>query len=543
MFEDYYGTPDLGLLQSLLAGEQGLPTAQPVEAVPVDAGQRLPTAQPVQAVPADITPAIDPTLAAYFKKIGIDPATAAMLSPDDMKRMAYSAREDAYNTALQADLQRTGKLQSIGTTYAEANPQDYYNTFGTVPLQSLGKSRFGIDEKTWGQDTKNGAEGIKYLTPDANATYTLYSPRSGQTLGTGVGAEGLLSLTQMAQNQTATKDRKADWQLIKTPSEGGAPEIIASNLYNTNLSTLGKIVAGALPIATAFIPGLNVLGSIAAGAGAGGLSAAMKEQNILKGALLGGATAGLVNAPILPGGSSIAQSLRGSLQGAGAGTMPSIEAALADVGSQLAGTSVFGLPAAAGAATAAAGAGALAPAFGDIVVKGSLGGGLNVATLAPTLAGGTLGAALAAAQPGPVNYGDQVYDQPTQDIVVEGAKPIPPVTPVPSLTIDQIMTLPAATTLAPNTSTITEPSTTQPEAKTGSLLNDIMKYYSLGSGVLDALGVGQGGGGSTAATTPYTSTLGVLPSFGRGAFTPYQGDYEQYGFGPEFNFFGGAKNG
>lgn len=219
--------------------------------------------------------------------------------------------------------------------------------------------------------------------------------------------------------------------------------------------------------------------------------------------------------------------------GTGAAAMPSVGAALADVGAQLAGTSVFGLPA---AATTAGTLAAAAPAFGGITVVGAPAAG--VGALAPAALGaGTLGAALASAQPGPVNYGDQVYDQPTDEIVVEGSKPITPPAAPPPLTIDQIMTLPAATTLAPNTSNITEPSTTKPGES--NMLNDIMKYYSIGSGVLDALGVGQGGGNTTA--TPYTSTLGVLPTLGRGAFTPYQGDYEQYGFGPEFNFFGGAQ--
>jgi hypothetical protein len=98
------------------------------------------------------------------------------------------------------------------------------------------------------------------------------------------------------------------------------------------------------------------------------------------------------------------------------------------------------------------------------------------------------------------------------------------------------MTLPAATTLAPNLSNITEPSTVQPEAQKDTLLRDIMRYYSLGSGILDALGVGQGGG-TTPATT-YTPTLGAVPTFSRGQFQPFTGDYETYAMGPEFSFFG-----
>jgi hypothetical protein len=81
---------------------------------------------------------------------------------------------------------------------------------------------------------------------------------------------------------------------------------------------------------------------------------------------------------------------------------------------------------------------------------------------------------------------------------------------------------------------------TQPQpAEKNSLLDDIIKYYSLGSAGLELLGgaLGAGGGGTAA---PHTSRLGAMPTFTRGAFTPFAGDYETYGFGPEFNFFGGA---
>ncbi|MGA1073341.1 MAG: hypothetical protein ACO3S3_11830, partial [Pseudohongiellaceae bacterium] len=76
-----------------------------------------------------------------------------------------------------------------------------------------------------------------------------------------------------------------------------------------------------------------------------------------------------------------------------------------------------------------------------------------------------------------------------------------------------------------------------------SLLDEIIKYYSLGSIGLDALGgalgLGGGGGGGGQAAAPYVSQLGPMPTFTRGGFQPYTGDYETYGFGPEFNFFGG----
>lgn len=345
-------------------GEQGLPTEQPLIA---------------QAV-ADEAYGLDPMLTAYFKKIGVDAAMAATFSPDFMKQMAYAARQDAYETARQAELQRTGNLQRLGASYAEANPQDYYNTFGTIPLLSLGKSRFGIDPKTGTWDTAQGAEGFKSLTPDETATYTLYSPRSGQTLGTGSGAQGLLSLAQMASRQTVDKDRKADWQLIKTPAGGGTPEVIASNLYNSDLTTLGKIVAAGLPIATAFIPGLNLATAIATGAGAGGLSAAMQDQNILKGALLGGATAGIMKAPILNGGKTLEGVIGGALN-----KVPVVGDTLRGIGNAL------DLPAAAQRAAAQ-------KASTDIVVNaatkavpkvlsGGIGSLANLANTAPTTQG------------------------------------------------------------------------------------------------------------------------------------------------------------
>jgi hypothetical protein len=79
-----------------------------------------------------------------------------------------------------------------------------------------------------------------------------------------------------------------------------------------------------------------------------------------------------------------------------------------------------------------------------------------------------------------------------------------------------------------------------PEAKKNSLLDEIIKYYTLGAGALDLLGGALGGRGGSGAGTPYNSQLGPMPTFGRSAFTPFTGDYETYGFGPEWNFFGGT---
>lgn len=498
--------------------------------------QGLPTEQPVQAVPA--TDAIDPMLVAYYKKLGLDPATISTLDPATMKQMAYNARQDAYDAAQRAEMQRTGSLQKVGSTYAETHPEDYYNTFGTIPINSLGKSRYGIDEKTWGTDTAQGAEGIKYLTPDANATYTLYSPRSGQTLGTGTGAEGLLSLAQLANQQTLNKDRKADWQLMQVPAAGGTPEMLGSNLYNTNLSGFGKIIATALPIATSFIPGLNALGAIAAGAGAGGLSAAMKEQNILKGALLGGATAGALRIPV-GGGQTV-----GGAIGNAIGKVPVLGDAARAIGDVIPGATGQSFVDATGSIVVPA-TKAIAPAVVNALAQSGVQGALNTVGPAPR-------------RP---DYGDKVEpDQPAEDaIVVTGAKTPPP--PIGGLLASTIAGS-APSLNAPTTPT----TTTQPPAEKKTTLSDIADYMNLAGLGIGALGSLFGGNNASQANRPYagagTGNIGSvfnaqlpganLPGLSGvgGARTAadlgQQGlnspqDYYRYGYGPEQSFFSNVK--
>ena len=492
MFEDYYGQPNDSLLQYLLAasGGQGLPAEQPVMAEPAPAEQSLPTEQPVAAEPVPSWET-DPALS------GIDWAKAA---------------EALANSNL--NLNNFSVLTDPGPAY---DPNMVYR-FDTG-------SKIGVPKEGGGWEYQNAAPvvfqpGQQYVLTD----------RSGKNV------IARASTPEEMQKLVDLSTSKGDWSLYRADANGNITPGTQLFSKNENLN-LGSVLLPMAAIAGAGF-GLSALGL---GAGAAG---------------------------------------------AGASAMPSVGAALADVGAQLAGTTFLTAPAAAAAAPALA---AAAPALGGgITVIGSTAPG--IAALAPAAAAtaGTLGAALAAAQPGPVNYGDQVYNEAPQpydgaEIVAEAPRITPPTTPPPlsigdiatlaplvppitsipnidvpmqelpaeppapepeivveapkqpPLTIDDIMTLPAATTLAPNTSTITEPSTLQPEAPRDNLLRDIMRYYSLGSGLLDALGVGQGG--STTPTTTYTPTLGAVPTFGRGAFQPFTGDYETYAMGPEWSFF------
>lgn len=332
-----------------------------------------------------------------------------------------------------------------------------------------------------------------------NAAPVVFQPGQQYVLTDGSGKNVIARASTPAEMQKLVdlSSSNKDWNLYRADEQGNYTP--GTQLFNrSNAGSFGSMILPMLGIAGAGF-GLSALGLGAGAAGAGA-----------------------------------------------AGAMPSVGSVLADVGSQLAGTSVFGLPAAATAGSTLAAAAAPAAASGllgevaPIVVTGAK-TGIDLGTLATVL-----GAPTAA---GLANLANSVssFQPPVQSTTPPPA--VPPTTPVeeivveaakkPPLDIFDIMTLPASTTLAPNTSNITEPSTLQPEAKSSNLLNDILKYYTLGSGVLDMLGVGQGGGSGATTATPYTSTLGTVPTFGRGPFTPFQGDYETYGQGPEWNFFGG----
>jgi len=124
---------------------------------------------------------------------------------------------------------------------------------------------------------------------------------TNQVVFEGTGYDAARKATELGQGLSDTLGRKANYS-IQTADPTGNYSTVAYE--KANKSTLGEIanVAGTvLPLAMMAVPGLNVaagkllgsqlLGSIALGAGTGGLSAGLKGDNILKGAALGGITA------------------------------------------------------------------------------------------------------------------------------------------------------------------------------------------------------------------------------------------------------------
>lgn len=530
------------------SGYQSLPTGETVSMEPAVGGLSTAELAPLtapSAAPTDERSALLASLPPEYLK-GVD---AAALDLPTLRNLARSATALSYE-------QNAAKN---GGLYALDNPADYYRAYGTIPISFTGTSGY--------YDKGVSGPSIDYLTPDANASYTLYSPRSGKVVATGSGAEGLVNLAQQANALNADLGRKADWQLIKTPAGGGAPEVIGSNLFNSDLTTLGKIVATGLPIAASFIPGLNVLGStlgamVNAGA-AGALGAAMKDQNILKAGLINAATAGLMNAPVLPGGGSLAQSVGKVINKVP--VLGDVTQALGKIGSGAASKAVgdeIVVNAARNAAPALASAGAQAvtqgalntltqgpaprrPDYGDkvepdtaaddpLVVRGIRYGDITAANAARAAAAGA-----SSLTQGPTDN----IARPEDEIVVTRRND-------PAVTGNLVASTIANS--APSLNAPTTPTATTPtDAKKPDTLDKIIGGLKIAGIVAPLLGGGGGGSGGSSATMPrglgsanplYSAKLptpGVNGAFqvgGMGANsgalpTPAGGDYTRFGMG------------
>jgi hypothetical protein len=124
----------------------------------------------------------------------------------------------------------------------------------------------------------------------ADQPVRLVDHRTNQVVFEGSGFDAARKATELGQGLTDQFGRKANYS-IQTADPSGNFSTVAYE--KKNKSTLGQIanVAGtALPMAAMFIPGLQGLAAVAAGAGLGGAGAALRGDNILKGIAMGGLT-------------------------------------------------------------------------------------------------------------------------------------------------------------------------------------------------------------------------------------------------------------
>lgn len=531
-----------------------LPSAPTIMAAPAPAPVAAPP-PPIMAAPAPAPyiPAVTPQLreASYTPQ---DMRTAGLLSERTMEPSEEFRR---------ADPSFTRKISDSNTYYTDPATGFFYNEDASRVGQYFTTNRGGAA-------TAKGASGFAEFNP--NFEYRLINKATGDVVFSGTGAEGLTGVQGAAQRFAQEQGDKGDWAVEQFDPATGQATTVARDTKPSNI--VGLIADIALPVAAGFIPGVGPILGAALGSAASSVAQGRSLTDTLLraglsagGAFAGGQALGALGAPaasstggllatggILPtvggGFSATLGGGLGSAVGSGLGSVASqaaqavapeiiVSGALNAAGAGLGSTVGAGLGSAAGSALgAAATGGGQAPApqpaqprppveitpEGNLILTGTpQAPGFNIVTGA--LPG--LGAALPAAIP--------TTPDATPEIVVE--RNINDQANIDAATAAAIAAgvLPTGGVL-PSGQTPTDGETT---LKSGnSLLDEIIKYYSLGSGVLDALGGALGGGGS-GQTTPYTSRLGAMPTFTRGAFTPFTGDYETYGFGPEFNFFGG----
>jgi hypothetical protein len=144
-----------------------------------------------------------------------------------------------------------------------------------------------------GRAAKTKANPTGFVSADPNAQYRLVNERGQNVVVTsGSGEQGLRDAYAAAQRLSTEGGKKADWYLERSGPEGQWTRIADDDPKGSDLGVAGKILGAALPIATAFIPGLGVLGTIAMQAASGAAGSALAGGDPLKGAIVGGLTAG-----------------------------------------------------------------------------------------------------------------------------------------------------------------------------------------------------------------------------------------------------------
>jgi hypothetical protein len=450
-----------------------------------------------------------------------------------------------------------------------------------------------------GLPARYGEAGTPGFVPvDPNATYRLVNGGAdGSVVYSGAGEEGLRNVFDQANKLTLDNPKNAYWGVEVLDPATGQYKRVAENQGPNGLGIVGDIAGVALPIAAAIATGGASLGvQIAAGAAAGGLGGFLSGNDILKSALIGGATAGVGNV------SGFNEAVGGVLSNAGDAVKNALipelaKQAAASAGGDIVVTGLGSLAKGAasgllqGAASGITGGASPTqqptvpkpsdtPVDNTIVVSANRpppvsGSGSAFAAAVPVPVEAMLSGVLAAAQPAPAEQpttttpeeivvtAPKSYLSPEAlagimatfgDGVLPSAQPLPQQQPTAQQPTDEEILVEARKSFMPPEALVALPviaggaltaaQTAGAPPGNGGVLGtglNIPQLLSLGGVGADLLkSLLAGGGGDTGAGVPYVSP------FGTGAgFAPRQDmranpniiDYERYGFGPEAMFF------
>ena len=550
-----------------------------------------PTPQPISAIPYMETPSAIPQ-PAYQEPIYQQPTAQPVAADPYAAEPVYSqpTAQPVQAAPYESDL---GALSSVSQPQAAAAPQYQYGTI-TNPT--------GTGE-VYTSTYRNNKRGDIPLSVTADTPIYLYDNKTKQILAGGTGFQAAEDVAKEVARLSAQKG--SDWWDIYTGPPGSTdPNQFRSVVQDKKDSTFGSrfldFVGTALPVAMSFVPGLqgaSLLTKIGAGAAAGGLGAALKGDDILRGAAFGGVTSGVVNAPVFGGGQSL-----GTVASNALGQVPLVGDALRGVSKAVGG-----------------GGGSYVDPTGAVVVEATK-------SATPALISGALNSYLGNAlniakqAPGTTNYADEAFRReldegpgwdviaPTEQVIIPPALPTdgtglppgtgpdiiaegtrqptvkPPPAGLPDLfpplnsvdipplagteypeipTDDNEIVVTAPPTIPPIMPPIIFPSTgglpstgpgtdTAPtDGKKPTTLDEIIKYLQLAGLGIGTIGNlfgnkganGTGLSGARGPLNPIFSAKLPAPSLAARSPRPMNLDWYRYGYGPEQSFFTNVPQG
>jgi hypothetical protein len=257
---------------------------------------------PPYAAPAEVaapyvepyqpTPAAQPMTQEAAQPMTQEAAPAADAAPFDINSLAgldFSGLNNLYGMNFASDFGGG----AMGGQY-EADPNLQYIS---APLSNKGNAT---------SQTGGNTFAVRVDQP-----VRLVDHRTNQIVFEGTGFDAARKATELGQGLTDEFGRKANYSIQTADPTGNYSTVAYEKKNKSVLGTIGDVVGTALPLATMFIPGLNVLGTIAAGAGLGGAGAALRGDDILKGVAMGGLSAagGQVLGPALEAGGKFGTAL------------------------------------------------------------------------------------------------------------------------------------------------------------------------------------------------------------------------------------------
>jgi len=264
--------------------------------------QYLPAVQPMTQ--EAVAPAAAPYVEPYQSLPAAQPMTQEAAAPYDLGALAgldLSGLDSLYGMNFGTDFGGG----AMGGQY-EVDPNLQYVS---APLSNKGNAT---------SQTGGNTFAVK-----ADQPVRLVDHRTNQVVFEGSGFDAARKATELGQSLTDQFGRKANYSIQTADPAGNYSTVAYEKKNKSTLGQIANVVGTALPLAAMAIPGLQGLAAIGVGAGLGGAGAALKGDNILKGAAMGGLSAAggqLLGGPLSKIGASNIGLRAGTAIGTGIGS-------------------------------------------------------------------------------------------------------------------------------------------------------------------------------------------------------------------------------